>query len=350
MDQLLLETRMLKRSNIGGLILAVFGLLWFAVAVQAQVVDTICFNSTPPAFLNNSLPEGSNGVYTYEWQDSTASGSWQMAQGANTDTSYQSGALTEDTYFRRKSVSLVCGEEAYSNEVMIMVYDELDTNQVDIENTTCPERNDGSLSLSVIGGAGNYAYAWSNGDSSSNITDLAGGVYDLTVTDQAGCSFTSSFEVQSDNESPMMSFAEDTLFVWSSPVIGSPGSYDQYLWSTSSTDSTTAIEASGSYTLTVFNEAGCSTSDTVFAVLILGQKNLESLSLKIFPNPTRDLLHVQLSNNEMPQMLSLYDLAGNKVLEVENADELNVTSIAAGVYTLSIQLQGSTFLKRVIIQ
>jgi large repetitive protein len=121
---------MLKRSNIGGLILAVFGLLWFAVAVQAQVVDTICFNSTPPAFLNNSLPEGSNGVYTYEWQDSTASGSWQMAQGANTDTSYQSGALTEDTYFRRKSVSLVCGEEAYSNEVMIMVYDELDTNQL----------------------------------------------------------------------------------------------------------------------------------------------------------------------------------------------------------------------------
>ncbi len=341
---------MLKRSNIRGLILAVFALLWFAVAVQAQVVDTVCFNSYPPAVLNNSLPEGSNGVYTYEWQDSTALGSWQSAQGVNTDTSYQSVALTEDTYFRRKSMSLVCLEEAYSNEVMIMVYDELDTNQVDIENTTCPDRNDGSLSLTVIGGAGNYSFAWSNGDSLSSITDLAVGVYDLTVTDQAGCSFTSSFVVQSNNESPVMSFEEDTLFVWSSPLIGSPGTYDQYLWSTGSTDSTTAVDASGSYTLTVFNEAGCSFIDTVFAMLIIGQENLESVSLKIFPNPTRDYLHIQLSNNEAPERISLYDLAGNMVLETENVDELNVTSIAAGTYILSILVQGSTFLKRVVVQ
>ena len=341
---------MLKRSNIRGLILAVFGVLWFAVDVQAQVVDTICFNATPPAFLNNSFPDGSNGIYTYEWQDSTASGSWQMAQGLNTDTSYQSGALTEDTYFRRKSVSLVCGEEAYSNEIAIMVYDKLDTSQVDIENTTCPERKDGSLSLSVIGGAGNYSYAWSNGDSLSSISELAAGDYELTVTDQAGCSFTSSFEVQSNNESPIMSFEEDTVFVWSSPVIGSPGSYNQYLWSTGSTDSTTAVDASGSYTLTVFNEAGCSFSDTVFAVLILGRENPESVSLKIFPNPTRDFLNIQLSNNEVPERLLLCDLAGNMVIEKENVDKLNVMTIAAGTYTLSIEVQGSTFLKRVVVQ
>lgn len=338
------------RNYIYGFTLAIFGLLFSPSLLKGQVMDTICFNTAPPAFLNNALPEGSNEVYTYEWQDSIVSGSWQTAQGINVDSSYQAGALIEDTYFRRKTMSLVCGEEAYSNEVMIMVYDELDTAQVDISNTTCPDGDDGSLSLSVIGGAGNYVYAWSNGDSSSNITDLTVGVYDLTVTDLAGCSFTSSFEVQSDNESPLMSFAKDTLFVWSSPVIGSPGSYNQYLWSTGSVDSTTAINASGSYSLTVFNEAGCLTSDTVFAVLILGQQNLESLSLKIYPNPTCDLLHVQPSNNELPQMLTLYDLAGNKVLEIEGVDELNVSSIAAGVYTLSIQLQVSTFLKRVIIQ
>lgn len=341
---------MLKRKNTRGLALAVFGLLWFAIAVQAQVVDTICFNSTPPAFLNNSLPEGSNGLYTYEWQDSTVSGSWQAAQGVNTDTSYQSGALIEDTYFRRKSVSLVCGEEAFSNEVVIMVYDELDTTQVDIINTACPDENDGSLSFSVIGGAGNYSFAWSNGDSLSNITDLAVGVYDLTVTDQAGCTFSASFNVESDNAFPEMAFDEDTVYLWAAPIIGSPGSYSQYLWSTGSTDSSTTVEASGSYTLTVFNEAGCAASDTIYAVLILGQEKLESLSVKIYPNPTRKNLFVQLSNSEMPETLMLYDLAGNKVIEAENIDEINVESIAAGVYTLSIQLHGSTFLKRIIIQ
>ena len=137
-----------------------------------------------------------------------------------------------------------------------------------------------------------------------------------------------------------------TLFVKSQEVISTQG--DSYTDSSASIDYTigevltSTLDNNGYLVTQGFHQISWS---------ILSSNNiLNEVDIKIFPNPTRDLLHVQLSNNEMPQMLSLYDLAGNKVLEVENADELNVTSIAAGVYTLSIQLQGSTFLKRVIIQ
>ena len=341
---------MLIRKNRISLFIAVYGLIWLPVCAHAQFVDTICFNASPPVFLNSSLPEGSYGIYTYEWQDSTIAGSWQPSAGANTDTSFQAGSLTEDTYFRRKAMSLVCGDESYSNTVLIKVYPEIDTSQVSITNTTCPDENDGAINLSVTGGAGNYSYQWSNNETSLNLSGIGGGTYSLTVTDQAGCVFSTSFTIESDNAFPEMTFDEDTIYLWSAPIIGSPGTYSQYSWSTGSTDSTTSVESSGSYTLTVFNEAGCAMSDTIYAVLILGQEQLESLSVKIFPNPTRKNLNVQLSNGEMPEVLMLYDLAGNRVIEAENLGELNVESIAAGVYTLSIQLHGSAFLKRIIIQ
>ncbi len=50
--------------------------------------------------------------------------------------------------------------------------------------------NDGSISTSVSGGTAPYSYAWSNGASSSSISDLSAGTYTLVVTDALGCTTT----------------------------------------------------------------------------------------------------------------------------------------------------------------
>jgi gliding motility-associated-like protein len=52
----------------------------------------------------------------------------------------------------------------------------------------------GSISTNVSGGTGPYTYSWTpNGESTSSVVDLTAGVYDLTVTDNAGCSVSESY-------------------------------------------------------------------------------------------------------------------------------------------------------------
>jgi len=48
--------------------------------------------------------------------------------------------------------------------------------------------NDGSIELTVDGGSGSFVYNWSNGSTQEDQSNLAGGEYSVTVTDEQGCS------------------------------------------------------------------------------------------------------------------------------------------------------------------
>lgn len=54
-------------------------------------------------------------------------------------------------------------------------------------NESAPGAKDGSITTTVIGGANPYSYLWSNGASTPSISQLAGGIYTLTITDANGC-------------------------------------------------------------------------------------------------------------------------------------------------------------------
>ncbi len=69
------------------------------------------------------------------------------------------------------------------------------SNPFQLQFSTTPDHcpaHDGSATVTVTGGNIPYAFLWSNGGTTTTITNLTAGNYDLTVTDAAGCKVIAS--------------------------------------------------------------------------------------------------------------------------------------------------------------
>ncbi len=152
-------------------------------------------------------------------------------------------------------------------------------------NITCFGLTDGKLSLNPVSGSTSpYTYQWTGtgavsgySNSNSNITGLAAGTYDYTVTDANGCSKTGQATVQepsaitiSKTRTNVDCNGASTGAVSITPAGGSPvGSptYISYAWTgpssySASTQNISGIKA-GEYTITVTDLNNCTGTDTV---------------------------------------------------------------------------------------
>jgi PKD repeat protein len=66
----------------------------------------------------------------------------------------------------------------------------------EVTNESATGMNDGSIELTITGGAEPYTINWSNSEHTLIITDLTAGVYSVAVIDDNGCMSTGSAEVQ----------------------------------------------------------------------------------------------------------------------------------------------------------
>ncbi|MBL0051222.1 MAG: SprB repeat-containing protein [Bacteroidetes bacterium] len=68
-----------------------------------------------------------------------------------------------------------------------------------VTNVNCNGNSNGAISINIAGGTTPYTYAWSNGATTQNITNLAPNTYTLTVTDANGCTATISQAITQPN-------------------------------------------------------------------------------------------------------------------------------------------------------
>lgn len=106
---------------------------------------------------------------------------WDVAAGSSTDLTAIN--LAAGTYSFTVTDAAGC---TFSDVAMVTQPTELRTslNQAD---ATCASDADGSIIPTVNGGIPNYTYTWSNGSTSTTLTQLIAGNYTLTVTDANGC-------------------------------------------------------------------------------------------------------------------------------------------------------------------
>ena len=138
-------------------------------------------------------------------------------------------------------------------------------------NTTCLGSGNGAIDVSVSPG-GNYTYTWSNGAGTQDLTNLAPGPYDLTVTTGLTCSSMITFIVPNNATSPGVSF----IGIVSATCGASNGAIQfltsggtppyTYGWSTGATTPGLINIPSGPYSVTITGSNGC-TGTGSFTVL-----------------------------------------------------------------------------------
>jgi len=134
---------------------------------------------------------------------------------------------------------------------------------------TCFGSNAGSISITVTGGSPGYSYSWTGPNgftaTSKNISGLAAGAYNLTVTDSKGCTasvlsviVTSTTEITVTPAVVHIACKGETNGSISLNVSGGSGSGFTYAWSNAATTSSINNLASGNYTVTITDiGSGC---------------------------------------------------------------------------------------------
>lgn len=142
-----------------------------------------------------------------------------------------------------------------------------------IHQLICFGDRDGAARVRVTNGIGNISYSWSTvpEQTTALATGLASGWYFVTVTDENGCTVTDSVEIIAPD--PMLasidSLHQITCFGYNDgaarvSVSGGTGTLS-YVWN-SVPEQTTALAtglAAGEYIVTITDENGCTTSDSV---------------------------------------------------------------------------------------
>ncbi|WP_177765513.1 T9SS type A sorting domain-containing protein [Flavobacterium sp. I3-2] len=216
---------------------------------------------------------GGTGNYTYSWAPSggTAATATGLATGTYTVTVTDANSCsTTQSFTITQPPALIATAAAQSN-------------------VSCNGGANGTATVNVTGGTGNYTYSWfPSGGTAATATGLSAGTYTVTVTDVNSCSSTQSFTI---TQPPVLiataggqtnvscnGGANGTATV--NVTGGTPGY--TYSWAPSGGTAATATGLSaGNYTVTVTDANSCQTTrsftigqpNTALNTLAVGQNN-----------------------------------------------------------------------------
>ncbi len=164
----------------------------------------------------------------------------------------------------------------------------------------CPGSTDGTITANVSGGTAPFMFNWSTGANTPSISGVGPGNYSVIVTDANGCSDIANVTIQA---APGVTFilsgtttvcgAGNTGSAMATPTGGTaPFSFS---WSTGATTASVAGLTEGTYSVTVTDANGCSSTQSItidivddLAVLVTGANTLcadeNTGSATAFPN------------------------------------------------------------------
>ncbi|MBR5983902.1 MAG: gliding motility-associated C-terminal domain-containing protein, partial [Bacteroidales bacterium] len=239
------------------------------IRVNAVTTNALCYGETGRASL---IISGGVSPYEVEWQDNS-SGLENVNVPANTDFGY---VVTDINGCQFEGSLSVTQPDLFSFELTV-------------DSVSCFGANDGRVSILQIGGGVTpYSYQWSNGYTGNMLTGVGVGTYSLLATDGNGCT-ASSTVVVSQPEALNVSLASSNVICSvsqgyvSANVNGGTRPYFYY-WSNGGTSESMDNINAGTYTLTLTDANGCSTtaSTSISVVGMLATSIEEQNSISCF--------------------------------------------------------------------
>jgi hypothetical protein len=213
------------------------------VLSAASVSNVSCYNS-------------SNGSATIQFSSGTGPFAYKWSNGATTATISN---LPAGSYPYTLTDANTCEK---TGTAQITEPAEV-TGSLSVNHVTTNGGSDGSASVAIQGGVGNYTYLWSNGQTTASVSGLAPGNYTVVVKDGNDCSKSFSGTINPFNCSLSTSTTSTAppcvginTGVASVSGVNGAGNYT-YLWSTGSTASTIQGLGAGIYSYTVSDGASC---------------------------------------------------------------------------------------------
>jgi hypothetical protein len=150
-----------------------------SLSVSSSKTNVLCYGASTGA-VNITNITGGRAPFTFSWSNgATTQNISNVAAGTYTVTVTGITGLTATT-----SQTITQPAAGYNLTPTYSNYNGA--------HITCNGAANGSVSVNVTGNTSPYTYAWSTGATTNNITGRAAGVYTLTVTDNNGCTSTTS--------------------------------------------------------------------------------------------------------------------------------------------------------------
>lgn len=223
-----------------------------------------------------------------------------------------------------------------------------------VVDAVCEGGDDGSITAQVTGGQIPYSYLWNdpNNQVFSQASNLTEGIYLVVVTDGNGCTAEAQAAVGFQNAAPVVDLGADIITSQSSAIVDAPTGFASYDWSTGANTASINVTQSGTYTVTVTDDNGCTGTDEIEVTLDQGTGIAaledEQAGISLFPNPASTTVTLQF---EQPQrQFSLTNLSGQVLLRGNlnglSQTEISVEELSKGLYFL--QLEGEDSVTRFI--
>ena len=233
----------------------------------------------------SAVISGGTPPYTYEWSngentemiENLAPGSYSLS------VSDANGCITTATFMID---AFLCSDITF---------------EVDQVNNICSGEANGSIDITNIQGAnGELSFFWSNGEMSSSLMNLPTGEYSLTITDEANCSVSETYEItEEDNELPIATVNSLTL----------------------------SLDGDGNVTLTAEQVDGGSTDNCGIASIAISQETFDCSNIG---ENIIDFTVTDLSGNQVvvPVVIFVQDDIAPVIICPEN-----ITSVSCGAIT-----------------
>lgn len=302
-----------------------------ALSAILNVTNAVCG-------LNNgsitATATGGNGNNTFLWN--------------NGESGTYIDSLLPGTYILTVTDSKGC---IFENSVVVNNEPSTLSVTVNASASKCGQANGSIFATAITGGSTTISsYNWSNGGSSSSISNLSAGTYSVTVTNSLGCTVVAIATVSdsSDLAVSITSKTEPSTFGASDGSLTATSSGNAVPitleWSNGATSATNNSLVAGVYSVTATDANGCKAIavDSLVNPVVSSISNvLNNTLVEVYPNPTSESIWVKISttfsevgNVSITNMLGQVAISHNVSLN-ENLKQIDISRLTNGIYYLT---------------